>query len=74
MTLEIVDRRGNLALVQDSERAFPGLLVQGDTMASLLEDLVDELPNGFSTQVVKEWLARYEEMMKSAGRPLPYLR
>lgn len=74
MNPEIIDRRGNLLLVRDPERAFPGLLVQGDTLAGLLEDLEDELPDGFATQTVRELLSLYEEMMKASDLRLPYVR
>ncbi|PJI95195.1 DUF6959 family protein [Luteimicrobium subarcticum] len=74
MNAEIIDRRGNLRLVLDPERVFPGLIVQGDTLVSLLEDLEEENPEGFATQTVREWIGLYEEMMKDAGSDLPYVR
>ncbi|WP_146252107.1 DUF6959 family protein [Xylanimonas oleitrophica] len=74
MDPEIIDRRGNLRLVRDPERRFPGLLVQGDSLANLLEDLEQELPDGLATQTVREWLSLYEEMMAAAGVALPYVR
>lgn len=72
MAIEAIDRRGNLTLVRDEERRFPGLLIQGDTLSTLLADLEEELPDGYATQTVQEWLHAYEDMMSAAGLRLPY--
>lgn len=74
MALESMGRRGNLQLAKDGERQFPGLLIQGDTLSVLLADLEDELPDGFATQTVRDWLIAYEEMMAAANVELPYVR
>ncbi|MFD6177634.1 MULTISPECIES: hypothetical protein [unclassified Isoptericola] len=74
MTLESLDRRGNLQLVEDSTRAFPALAINGDTLAALLEDMEEELPHGHATATVRGWLAAYEDMMAAAQRKLPYVR
>ena len=66
--------RGNLRLAQAEERRFPGLLVQGDTLASLVEELEDEAPDSFALATVREWLSAYEEMMAENGLDLPYRR
>lgn len=66
--------RGNLRLAHAEDRRFPGLLVQGDTLASLLEDLEEEAPNSFALLKVRDWLAAYEEMMAERGLDLPYRR
>lgn len=44
MTVQSLAVRGNLQLVREHRRRFPGLLVQGDTLYTLLEDLDDEAP------------------------------
>lgn len=66
--------RGNLQLAQADERRFPGLLVQGDTLASLLEELEEEAPDSFSLATVRGWVSAYEEMMAECGLDLPYRR
>lgn len=66
--------RGNLQLALADKRRFPGLLVQGDTLASLLELLEEEAPDSFALGTVREWLAAYEEMMAERGLDLPYRR
>lgn len=74
MTLEILGRSGNLGLVRDGERRFPGLLVQGDTLSTLLDDLEEELPDGMATSTVRDWLSFYEDAMRAVGMKLPYIR
>lgn len=74
MAIVAISRHGNLVLAHDSERAFPGLLIQGDTIAALLEDLEDELPTGYATRVARRWLETYEAAMATAGLRLPYVR
>jgi hypothetical protein len=66
--------RGNVQLAQAEERRFPGLLVQGDTLAALLDDLEDEAPDSHASATVREWLTAYEEMMAEHGLDLPYRR
>jgi hypothetical protein len=66
--------RGNVQLAQAEERRFPGLLVQGDSLAALLEDLEDEAPNSHASETVRSWLSAYEEMMAERGLDLPYQR
>jgi hypothetical protein len=63
-SLERLAWAGNVQLVRDPTRRFPGLLVQGDTLHELVnageaEGLVDS----------------YEELMASVGQAtLPYVR
>lgn len=66
--------RGNLQLAQAEERKFPGLLVQGDTLASLLEVLEEESPDSLPLITVRGWMSAYEEMMAERGLDLPYRR
>lgn len=65
---------GNTQLIQGDGRRFPGLLVQGDSLSCLLDDLEEELPRGHATRTVRELVAAYELMMADAGRELPYFR
>ncbi len=74
MALKLLGVDGNLRLVWDQDRRFPGLLVQGDTLSILLTDLEEELPEGCATQTVREWVAAYEELMAAAGIGLPYMK
>lgn len=74
MALRLLGVSGNVRLVRDEERRFPGLLIQGDTLSTLLTDLEEELPEGYATQTVRDWLAAYEEMMVAAGIRLPYVK
>lgn len=66
--------RGNLRLAQADGRRYPGLLVQGDTLLSLVEELEDEAPDSFALVTVRQWLSAYEEMMAENGIRLPYRR
>ncbi|GAA0332343.1 conserved protein of unknown function [Micropruina glycogenica] len=43
-------------------RRFPGLLIQGDTLAC------------FALKTARSWLADYEAMMREVGLELPYGR
>lgn len=66
--------RGNLQLAHADERRFPALLVQGDSLASLVELLEEEAPDSLALGTVREWLAAYEEMMAERELDLPYRR
>lgn len=74
MALKLLGVSGNVRLVWDDERRFPGLLIQGDTLSTLLTDLEEELPDGYATQTVLDWLSAYEELMVAAGIDLPYMK
>jgi len=66
--------RGNAGLAQLEGRRFPGFVVQGDTLAGLLNDLEEEAPESRALETVRDWLAVYEEMMAERGLDLPYRR
>lgn len=66
--------RGNFQLAHADERRFPGLLVQGDTLASLVDLVEEEAPDSLALETVKDWRAAYEEMMAEHGLDLPYWR
>ena len=74
MGLKQLGRRGNLQLAKDEDRAFPGLLVQGDSVFVLLQDLDEVAPQSVAAITVRDWIAAYEEMMIEAGLSLPYYR
>jgi hypothetical protein len=72
MAINELGIRGNLRLAQAEGRRFPGLLVQGDTLALLARDLREEAPDSYVLRTVQDWVAAYEEMMADANLELPY--
>jgi hypothetical protein len=72
--LQEIANRGNIRLVRDSTRKFPGLLMQGDTLKSLLETVEEDCPGSFAHETLVEWVDLYESMMREAGLALPYYR
>lgn len=72
MAIKDLGPAGELILAQHRGRRFPGLLIQGDTLLSLLEDLREEAPHSVATERVSDWLADYEAALDSLGHPLPY--
>lgn len=72
MSGEILSARGNLYLAKVAERRFPGLLVQGDTLRTLLDDLEEDAPDAPATATIRDWVRAYEEMMGEQGLPVPY--
>lgn len=61
-------------MAQAGERRFAGLLVQGDTLFSLLEDLEEEAPDSVALATVRDWVSAYEEMMAERRLDLLYRR
>ena len=62
LAIRSLSRRGNVQLAHDDVRRFPGLLIQGDTLAC------------FALKTARSWLADYEAMMREVGLELPYRR
>ncbi|MBS2012196.1 MAG: hypothetical protein JST00_04885 [Deltaproteobacteria bacterium] len=77
----------NNAVIRLPGRAFPGVLVQGDTLASLLQiardaerltpkdsapDLVEAVTE--LRERLEATLLWYERALSSAGMPLPYVK
>jgi hypothetical protein len=73
-SVELIESMGNIVLAKVSERRFPGLLVQGDTLSVLLWELEEECPEAMATQTVRGWLDSYERAMARHGLQLPYSR
>ncbi|MFB8008803.1 DUF6959 family protein [Nocardia sp. NPDC056000] len=84
---EIMETQGDYSLVKWEGRKFPGLLIQGDTLTTVLDDLsearseldvgnVDDgrFALGEALRKVEQMLSSYEEMMLLAGVKLPYFR
>lgn len=44
MAIEYFARLGSLVLARDEARRYPGLLIQGDTLRALLDELEQEAP------------------------------
>jgi len=63
---------GNLQLAQLEGRRFPGLLIQGDSLKTLLDDLMEEAPDSVAAERLSEWVGAYEAMMRDVGLHLPY--
>ena len=74
MAIEYFARLGNLVLAKDEARRCPGLLIQGDTLHVLLEELEEEAPASVAAETVRSWLRAYEDMMGEQGFELPYRR
>ena len=74
MALKSLGRRGNVQLVIDDERAFPGLLIQGDTLFILQQEVESASRHSIAARALRDFVAAYEVMMAVAGRKLPYFR
>lgn len=72
MAIEELGQAGSLLLAQDVGRRFPGVLIQGDTLLTLHEDLAQEAPDSYALERVREWLADYERALDELGLALPY--
>lgn len=82
---EVFTDRGNNAVVRLQPRRFPGVLVQGDTLAAFRADLaavqkaladgdLDEARDSlaFVLQDVDGWLERYTRALEEHGLPLHF--
>ena len=80
--VEILFEESNFAVVRLPKRKFPGIVIQGDTLAILYaqadelrasvesvetKELADEL-----VELIKIRLLTYEEVLKQNGIPVPY--
>jgi hypothetical protein len=72
MAVEELGRAGGLVLAHHVGRRFPGVLIQGDTLLTLLRDLEEEAPRSAAAERVREWVAGYERAMDALRRELPY--
>lgn len=83
---ELLSNATNAVVARHLERNFPGLLIQGDTLKTLLDDieeLREEAANG-DLEAVKEisdilrekfveLLTHYEKVLEEHGCELPYV-
>ena len=74
LSVEFVGAESGVVVLKMSERRFPGVLVQGDTLLSLLQDLEEESPDTVAIQTVRSWLRSYEVVLERNGLELPYPR
>lgn len=59
-------------LAKHVERRFPGVLIQGDTLLTLHQDLTEEAPDSYALQRVREWIEGYEQALDHLALTLPY--
>lgn len=74
MAIEYLARTGNLVLAKDEARRYPGLLIQGDTLRVLLDELEEEASASVAAETLRSWVGAYEDMMGGQGFELPYRR
>lgn len=84
-TFEILGSASNAVVAKSPGRSFPGMLIQGDTLRSILEELdemIEDANEGnmtavrASTEVLRErfieLLTYYEDALSQNGLALPY--
>lgn len=85
LQFEVLSSATNAVVARHLQRNFPGVLLQGDTLKSLLdevEELLGEAASGNSAaavdigEVLKEQLldllSHYEQVLREHGYELPY--
>lgn len=83
--VDLLTDQGNNAVVQLPGRKYPGVLVQGDTLSTLItttNEAIEALRQGDTGEaetLIRELLARlqdsqscYEAALQARGIPLPY--
>jgi hypothetical protein len=82
---EIFSDVNNTVVARHTERSFPGILIQGDTLKTFLDDIT-ELREGAAAGDMEsvgevsdilqgkfvELLAQYEKVLEEHGQELPY--
>ncbi|MGW4676865.1 DUF6959 family protein [Micromonospora taraxaci] len=76
---ELLAREGNVAVVQLPGRRFPGVLIQGDTLAAMRQTIegsstTSELPREILEvrNQIDDLLSYYESVLEARGIRLPY--
>jgi len=85
MQVDVLSEVSNCPVVQMPGRRYPGIVIQGDTLRTLLADVEDvavlcgdvgkpELSDAVTgiKEALIGYVRVYEEAMKEAGRSLPY--
>ncbi len=84
---EVLDETSNAVVARHPGRSFPGVLIQGDTLRSVLDD-IEELQEeamkckcSAAEEIVRalrerftDLLLRYEKALRKKGRDLPYAK
>jgi len=83
--VEVFSTAVNAAIVRLPGRAFPGMVIQGDTLRTLLQDVLElqqvaegtgspDLEHAISClkDNLRQRVEVYEEALKKEGVPLPY--
>lgn len=86
-TFEVYSNTTNMPVIRHPGRQFPGVLIQGDTLHSVissLRDLAAALPAStaedalgdleFSLEILEDMLAHYEATLSTHGISLPYFK
>jgi hypothetical protein len=76
---ELLAREGNVAVIKMPDRRFPGVYIQGDTLATIRQ-LFDSVPNVSELPEeilevrdrIDELVSYYESVLQSRGIRLPY--
>jgi hypothetical protein len=85
LEFELLCSESNAVVARHPDRSYPGLLIQGDTLRTILDD-IEELSEGAEaedletvkeiSEVLKErfidLLTHYEKVLKQHGQELPY--
>jgi hypothetical protein len=85
--IQLLDSASNAVIAKHFEREFPGVLIQGDTLKNMLNDL-DELKEEISAKNIQEaseitdalrerlieLLTHYEIVLEKNGMSLPYFQ
>lgn len=83
--IEVLDEASNAVVARHVDREFPGILLQGDTLKILLDDLVElreevdakdfeavgDIADSLKEQL-EVLLAHYEKVLTQNGMSLPY--
>lgn len=87
MNVEVFDLSSNLVVAQVEGRSFPGVLLQGDTL-KIIWDEINELLEELESQDIEsaqeisiglrdrfyEILTHYEKVLAKESLPLPYIK
>ncbi len=82
---DIIATSGNISIVKLTERHFPGILIQGDTMNVLFGDIQEMLEEIQSDNIetgteiaidieqkIRDWILFYQITLKNNGYEIPF--
>ena len=72
--LNLMSANGNVRIIEDTDRRFPAIAIQGDTLNNLYVYLTDEDPEfrREGIDVLRSWLSLYERVLGENGIDIPY--